>query len=151
MSNDSYQQATDLLTSVFEQTGLDLRVELRESTNGPVLDFDGSDADLLQAEGGELLDALQHLLNQAFGRNLDERQRFLLDVKGFRATREAELRAMAQHAASRVRDTGLAFTFGPMNAGERRVIHVALADNPDLQTESVGEGAERKVRVTLKK
>lgn len=151
MSQDNYQQAADLLASVFEQTGLDLNVELRQSADGPVLDFDGADADLLQAEGGELLDALQHLLNQAFGRSLEERQRFVLDVKGFRATREAELRAMAEHAASRVRDTGFAFTFGPMNAGERRVIHVALADNADLQTESIGEGSERKLRVSLKK
>jgi spoIIIJ-associated protein len=151
MSQETHQQAVDFLSSLFEQTGLDLQVELRETAEGPVLDFDGSDAGLLQAEGGELLEALQHLLNQAFGRSLEERQRFVLDVEGFRATREAELRAMAQHAAGRVRSTGLAFTFGPMNAGERRVIHLELAENADLQTESVGEGAERKLRVTLKK
>lgn len=151
MSQESPQQAADLLSSVFEQTGLDLFVELRQTPNGPVLDFDGSDADLLQAEGGELLDALQHLLNQAFGRSLEERHRFVLDVKGFRATREAELRAMAEHAAGRVRNTGVPFTFGAMTAGERRVIHLALAESTDLQTESIGEGAERKLRVSLKK
>jgi spoIIIJ-associated protein len=58
---------------------------------------------------------------------------------------------MAEHAAGRVRSTGLTFTFGPMNAGERRVIHLTLADSLDLQTESIGEGAERKLRVSLKK
>lgn len=151
MTQETYQQAAELLTSVFEKTGLDLQVELRETIDGPVLDVDGSDANLLQSEGGELLDALQHLLNQACGRGLQERQRFLLDVKGFRATREAELRAMAQHAAERVRTTSVPFTFGPMNAGERRVIHLTLAESADLQTESIGEGADRKLKVSLKK
>src|SRR5215510_10576314 len=137
----SYKNAADFLGAIFDQTGLNLQVELNEASNGPVLDFDGPDADLLQADGGELLDALQHLLNQAFGRDLQDRQRLVCDVKGFRATREAELRAMAKHAASRVRSTGLPFTFGPMNAGERRIIHLALADSEDLQTESMGEGS----------
>jgi len=151
MSQETYQRAADLLGAVFEQTGLQIEVELKETASGSVLDFDGSDAELLQAEGGELLDALQHILNQAFGRNLDEGERFVCDVKGFRATREAELRAMATHAAGRVRSTGMPFTFNPMNAGERRIIHLTLADSEDLETESIGEGADRKLRVSLKK
>ncbi len=146
----TYRDAADFLSAVFEQTGLGLRVELTEGSSGPVLDFDGPDADLLQAEGGELLDALQHLVNQAFSRDLQDRQRLICDVKGFRATREAELRAMAKHAAGRVRSTGLPFTFGPMNASERRIIHLALADSGDLQTESMGEGSERKLKVSRK-
>ncbi len=151
MMQESYKQAADFLGTIFEQTGLDLKIELKQTPGGSVLDFNGPDADLLQAEGGELLDALQHLINQAFGRNLEERQRLVCDVKGFRATREAELRAMANHAADRVRSTGFAFTFGPMNASERRTIHLALAASEDLQTESMGEGAERKLKVSLKR
>ena len=147
---DTYLQAADFLATVFEQTGLNLHVELKETSSGSVLDIDGPDAELLQAEGGELLEALQHLLNQAFGRSLEDRQRLICDVQGFRATREAELRAMANHAASHVRSTGLAFTFGPMNASERRIIHLTLADSEDLQTESVGEGSERKLKVSRK-
>jgi spoIIIJ-associated protein len=147
---DSFNQAAEFLSSVVEQSGLDLRVKLKPGPTGPIIDFDGPDAELLQSEGGELLDAFQHLINQAFGRGLEDGQRLVCDVQGFRATREAELRAMAHHAADRVRSTGSAFTFGPMNASERRVIHMALADSEDLQTESVGEGAERKLKVSLK-
>ena len=58
---------------------------------------------------------------------------------------------MALHAAAQVRATGNVFTFGSMNAQERRVIHVTLAESEDLETESVGEGADRKLRVGLKK
>jgi spoIIIJ-associated protein len=60
------------------------------------------------------------------------------------------LRAMARHAAQSVRKSGLAFTFGPMIANERRVIHLALSTEEDLHTESVGEGAARRLKVSLK-
>jgi spoIIIJ-associated protein len=72
------------------------------------------------------------------------------DVEGFRATREAELRAMAHHAADRVRATGAPFVFGEMNSSERRIIHLTLAECEDLFTESVGDGAARKLRVAPK-
>jgi spoIIIJ-associated protein len=68
-------------------------------------------------------------------------------VHGFRATREAELQAMANLAANRVRQTGMPFTFEPMSANERRIIHLTLADSADLFTESIGEGSDRKLRI----
>ena len=66
-------------------------VTVRAGLTGPVLDIDGSDAELLQAQTGELLEALQHLVNQVFGRSLEGSERLVCDVRGFRATREAEL------------------------------------------------------------
>jgi spoIIIJ-associated protein len=145
------QQASQFLESVFEGTGLQLNVRVKSGLTGPVLDIDGKDAELVQSQTGELLEALQHLINQVFGRNLDAGERLVCDVRGFRATREAELQAMAKLAASRVRETGVAFTFEPMNANERRIIHLTLAESDDLTTESVGEGSERKLRVGPKR
>jgi spoIIIJ-associated protein len=141
------QQAAEFLEDVFDKTGLQLRVELKRSIAGEVLDIEGDDADLLQAQTGELLEALQHLINQVFGRSLTGGSRLVCDVNGFRATREAELQAMANLAASRVRQTGMPFTFEPMSANERRIIHLTLADSEDLFTESIGEGSERKLRI----
>jgi len=60
------------------------------------------------------------------------------------------LRAMAEHAARQVRTTSSPFLFGPMDASERRVIHLSLAEEADLVTESVGEGHARRLRVALK-
>jgi spoIIIJ-associated protein len=123
---------------------------VKQGVAGEVLDIDGKDAELLQAQTGELLEALQHLINQVFGRSLAGGARLVCDVNGFRATREAELQAMANLAANRVRQTGVAFTFEPMSANERRIIHLTLADSPDLSTESIGEGSERKLRIVRK-
>lgn len=144
------QQAAAFLEDVFDMTGLQLQVAVKQGIAGEVLDIEGRDAELLQAQTGELLEALQHLINQVFGRGLTGSARLVCDVHGFRATREAELQAMAKHAANQVRQTGRAFTFEPMSANERRIIHLTLADSPDLFTESIGEGADRKLRIARK-
>ena len=143
-------QASNFLQTLFESSGLKIAVTTTESASECLLDLSGPDAELLQVEGGELLQAVQHLLNQAFGRSLADGQRLVCDVEGFRATREAELRAMANHAAEKVRSTGVPFVFGEMNGGERRIIHLTLAESEDLYTESVGDGPGRKLRVALK-
>jgi spoIIIJ-associated protein len=148
---EASQQAAEFLENVFDQTGLELSVAVKQGIAGEVLDIEGDDAELLQAQTGELLEALQHLVNQVFGRSLAQGERLVCDVNGFRATREAELQAMANLAASRVRQTGMPFTFQPMSANERRIIHLTLADSPDLFTESIGEGSERKLRIGPKR
>lgn len=148
--SEATQQAAEFLENVFATTGLQLQVNVKQSVSGEVLDIEGNDAEILQAQTGELLEALQHLINQIFGRSLSGGERLVCDVHGFRATREAELQAMANHAANRVRQTGTAFTFEPMSANERRIIHLTLADSPDLFTESIGEGSDRKLRISPK-
>ena len=117
--DETCERAGTFLQSLLEKAGFALEVSTEQAAGRCLLNLDGRDAELLQAEGGELLEALQHLVNQAFGRSLPPGQRIVCDVHGFRATRETELRAMALHAAAQVRATG-AFTFGSMNAKERR-------------------------------
>jgi len=144
-------QAKDFLDAILSGASFDLSTSVEQQQgSGCLLNIDGDDSSLLLNESGELLEALQHLLNQVFGRSLTKDERIICDVQGFRSTREAELRAMARHAAERVRATGVAFTFGPMNANERRVIHLTLSTDNDLHTESIGEGFNRRLKVSLK-
>src|ERR1044072_495830 len=88
------QQAAEFLDDVFDKTGLQLRVGVKHGIAGEVLDIEGHDAELLQAQTGELLEALQHLINQVFGRSLTGGARLVFDVNGFGAPREAELQAI---------------------------------------------------------
>jgi spoIIIJ-associated protein len=147
---EACNNARAFLESLFKGTGLDIGVVATETPAECLLDLSGPDAELLQVEGGELLQAVQHLANQAFGRTLPPEQRLVCDVEGFRATREAELRAMANLAADRVRSTGAPFIFGEMNSSERRIIHLTLAECEDLYTESINDGPVRKLRVAPK-
>jgi spoIIIJ-associated protein len=148
--NEVCQQAEQLLNSIFESGRFDVRATASESDLGCTLSIEGADCGLLLNQGGELLDALQQILNQAYGRTLPKGQRIVCDANNYRAAREAELRAMAEHAARQVRATSSAFVFGPMDASERRVIHLSLAEEADLVTESIGEGNARRLRVALK-
>ena len=148
--NEVCQQAEQLLNSIFESVRFDVRAAASESDLGCTLSIEGPDSGLLLNQGGELLDALQQILNQAYGRGLPKGQRIVCDANNYRAARETELRAMAEHAARQVRDTSSPFVFGPMDASERRVIHLSLAEEGDLVTESIGEGHARRLRVALK-
>src|SRR5947207_2422644 len=149
--NPNCEAPAEFLRSIIESAGLSLDVSVEDSDEGCRFNIGGADADLLISQGGEVLEALQHLINQAFVKELPRGQRVICDAESFRATREAELRAMAKHAAERVRSTGAPFMFGPMTANERRIIHLTLGDDSDLITESVGEGQARKLKVSLKK
>ena len=149
--NPNCERPTQFLSTIFASADLALKVSNEDTAEGCRLNIDGADADLLIGQGGELLDALQHLVNQVFLQVLPRGQRIICDAQSFRATREAELRAMAKHAAERVRSSGEPFSFGPMTANERRIIHLTLGDDKDLYTESIGEGQARKLRVSLKK
>jgi spoIIIJ-associated protein len=148
--NEVCQQAEQLLNSIFESARFDVRATASESDLGCTLSIEGADSGLLLNQGGELLDALQQILNQAYGRTLPRGQRIVCDANNYRAARESELRAMAEHAARQVRTTSSPFVFGPMDASERRVIHLSLAEEADLVTESIGEGNARRLRVALK-
>lgn len=145
---EACNNAKQFVNQLFDGLGLKLSATAQESLNGCLLEFEGPDSELLLSAGGELIEAVQHVVTQAFYRQLGPGQRIICDVDNYRATREAELKAMARHAADRVRASGLAFTFGPMMPSERRIIHLALADEDDLLTESVGDGTTRRLKVS---
>lgn len=146
-----YNLVETFLNDVFAHSGLELRATVNSSENHSLLlNIDGADAALLRGGGGEFLDALEHLLNQSFLRELSAEERILCDVHGFRAVRESELRAMAHHAAEQVRLTSRPFIFGHMNSSERRIIHLYLANESDIYSESIGQGSERRLKVSLK-
>src|SRR5664279_6401090 len=77
----------------------------------------------------------------------DEHDRVIFDCQNFRSARQNELRLSANVAADRVRQSGMPYAFAPMSSRERRLLHLALRDVPDLRTESAGEALQRYVVV----
>lgn len=148
--NETCEKAKDLVSDLISEMRFDLAVLAEWTGEGCVLNLSGHDAHFALAENGEMLDALEVILFQAFGRELDREHRFIVDADGFRQTRKAELHAMARFAGEQVRTNGRPFTFGILNSTERRIIHVSLQQEDDLTTESVGEGRERRLQVRLK-
>lgn len=148
--NETCQNAETFLSELVASLRFDLAVSSEWTDEGCVLNLSGDDAHFLLTENGEMLDALETLLFQIYGRELDREHRFICDAEGFRKTRRAELQAMARFAADNVRKSGRPFTFGVLNSTERRVIHMTLKEEEDLFSESVGNGRDRRLQVRLK-
>lgn len=148
--NEICQQAEAFLTDILKDFRFNLSVSSSWADDGCTLNLRGEDIPFLLNENGEMLDAFETLLFQIYGRELERTQRFICDADGFRQTRKAELQAMARFAAQNVRKNDRPFTFGVLNSTERRVIHLSLQEEPDLITESVGSGRDRRLQVRLK-
>ena len=138
--NETCDQAKDFLNGLVKDLGFDLDVSAEWTDEGCMLNLAGGDSHFALAENGELLDALETLLFQVYGRQLDREHRIIVDAEGFRKTRKAELHAMARFAADQVRKNGRPFTFGVLNN---------TSQESDLITESVGDGRDRRLQVRL--
>ena len=114
----------------------------------PVLvDIRGEDLSLLIGRRGESLAALQYITRLIVGKEIGTYAPIVIDVEGYRARRERQLRQLAQRMADQAVERGLTMTLEPMPPAERRIIHLELRDHPRVYTESVGEGEQRKVTV----
>ena len=134
------------------------RLKYRISANPPVtnelgdrpeivVDFSGPDSGLLLERNGELLRAFEHVALKVLRLESEEHERLSFDCLNFKALRAQELKMAAEVAAERVRKTGSPYQFAPMSARERRMLHLAMRELPDLRTESSGEAERRFVVV----
>jgi spoIIIJ-associated protein len=115
-----------------------------------VIDIMGDDLGLLIGRRGETLMAMQYLVNLIVTRRFPGRPGVTLDVEHYRHRREEQVVALAQRMADRVRQTGSAITLEPMTAAERRLVHLLFADDAELETNSIGEGENRKVVISAR-
>lgn len=116
-----------------------------------LLDIHGPDVGMLIGHRGETLAALQHITRLIVGQQLAKRVRLIVDVEGFKSRREKSLRRLAQRMAEQAVRTGRTVILEPMPPNERRIIHLALRDHPQVSTESIGEGERRKVTIIPKR
>ncbi|MCC6381307.1 MAG: KH domain-containing protein [Dehalococcoidia bacterium] len=115
-----------------------------------VIDISGDDLGLLIGRRGETLLALQYLVNLVVSARHPGKGGVSIDVEHYRHRREEQVVSLAQRMADRVRQTGAPITLEPMSAAERRLVHLALADDPELETNSIGEGDNRKVVISTR-
>lgn len=143
----------EFLRPVLDRAAFELSYDLRAAVNphpeveNPevIVNFSGPDVELLLANRGELLLALEHLSMEALRLPVEDHSLVSFDANHYRLLRVEELRMSALAAAEKVKRTRIPFHFNPMSSRERRVIHLALRGETDLRSESVGIGPSRAV------
>ena len=151
--DDHAMRARALLEELLTRMEVPCRVTVRrggQSASGApapvILDISGDDLGLLIGWRGETLRSLQTALNLMLGEDENsEGRRVVLDVERYRARREDQVRELALRLAVRVKRSGERYTLDPMHAYERRVVHMTLADDPGVRTESSGTEPARRV------
>ena len=147
------ETATEFLHALLEGMEIDAEITVREPETAAdgegrasaVLDIEGDDLGLLIGRRGSTLAALQYMVNVMLTRKMNSRVIVTVDVEHYHRRREETLQTLAQRMADRVSNSGRPMTLEPMPASERRIIHLALTEDQDVVTGSIGEGDERKI------
>lgn len=116
-----------------------------------VIDIKGEDLGLLIGRRGDTLLSLQYLVNLIVGRKFPGQGGVTIDVEHYRHRNEERIISLAKRMADRVRETGSPITLEPMSASERRLVHMTFADDPALETNSIGDGDNRKVVISARR
>ena len=151
--------AKEALEDILKRMKLRAHVELRsnveheaESDIPPIaLEVDGEDLGILIGRRGETLAALQYVMRLIVAHQQKARVPLTVDVEGYKQRRYGSLRELALRLAQKAVSTRQSMTLEPMPADERRIVHLALSVNPDVVTQSVGEGELRKVVIMPRK
>jgi spoIIIJ-associated protein len=144
------QNVTDFITAVVKAMGLGLEARVETTEDGTRINLQGEGAEALLARRGEGLQALQHIVDSAFRRQLGD-ERLLVDCMDYRRGKDNELRQMAKFLAEKAKNTGTEQSIGPLNAYERRLVHLAVAQVPGVTSESIGDAAVKTVTITASK
>ena len=122
-----------------------------EGATAPItLDRVGDDLGILIGRRGQTLSCLQSIVRLIVGHQTEAWVPIIVDVEGYKQRRYEALRALAWRIAEQVKVKGTPFTLEPMSAYERRIVHLSLAEHPDVTTQSIGEGETRKVVILPK-
>ena len=143
--------AKAIVGQLLARMGIRCSVSARSTPEAIVVDVSGRDLGVLIGWRGETLRALQTMTNLLASRRIGPEQRVIVDVERYRQRREHTVREIAYRAARQVKVTGDPITLDAMQPFERRAIHLALEDDPDVTTLSIGEEPDRRVVVGPKR
>ncbi len=147
MDDDLNGQIEQFVQAVTDAMGLELEVSVEPIEDGTRIVIAGDGCDVFVRRRAAGLDALQHLVNAAFRRQ-HPRRHIVVDCLDYRKGKDAELQETAVLLAGRARETGEPQEIGPLNPYARRIVHLAVAAEPDVSSESSGDAFMKTVVIT---
>ena len=151
MGDDLNDRILEFVKGATAAMGLALDATIEDTPDGPRVNLDGEEGELLLRHKAEALQALQHITSSIFRHELADDRRLVVDCMGFRKDKDAELRQMAHYLAERALRTGLEQKLGPLNPYERRIVHVTIAEHPSVTSESIGDAFMKTVLISARK
>jgi spoIIIJ-associated protein len=147
---DAVKGVTEILDTLLGLLGVLGKVEVLSDELPLALDIKGDDLGILIGRRGQTLASLEYITKLVVVGRLKAWLPLTVDVEGYKKRRHDSLQRLALYLAEQVKSRRCAITMEPMPANERRIVHLTLADDPDVTTQSIGEGDNRKVVILLK-
>jgi spoIIIJ-associated protein len=144
-------KAKMVLEDILNRLRVEATVELKEDSDLIFLDIKGDGSGLLIGRRGQTLNALQHIINKIASKDPQDKRQVIVDTESYRERRKELLISLAKRLSEKAKKKGVPITTGPLDASDRRIIHLALKDDEGLSTKSKGEGVYRRVVITPKK
>ena len=148
---DLHARVREFVGSTLSAMGVPLDITIEDTSDSVRINLSGDGGEVLLRRRAEALDALQHIVNTAFRRHLDGDRTFVVDCLDYRKAKDAELRQMAKFIMEKARSTGAPQEMGPLNPYARRLVHLTVAEDPQMASESIGDAFLKTVIISVRK
>lgn len=148
---DLQERVRGFLQRTLDAMGVSLEIDINDTPDSVRIDLSGEAGELLLRRRAEALDALQHLVNTAFRRELKDERTFVVDCLDYRKAKDAELRQMARFMMDKARSSGTPQEMGPLNPYARRLVHLTVAEDPHMSSESIGDAFLKTVIISVRR
>ena len=137
--NDLHARVTDFIDRTLTAMGIPLAIAVQDTPDSVRFDLSGDQGEVLLRRRAEALDALQHIVNTAYRRKLDADRTFVLDCLEYRKGKDAELKQMTRFVMEKAKTSRTPQEIGPLNPYARRLVHMTVAEDPEMTSESIGD------------
>ena len=145
------ERVRDFLQRTLAAMGVPLDIEIVDTSDSVRIQLPGEAGEVLLRRRAEALDALQHIVNTAFRRELKDDRTFVVDCLDYRKGKDAELKQMARFMMDKAKSSGAPQEMGPLNPYARRLVHLTVAEDPEMSSESIGDAFLKTVIISLRK
>jgi spoIIIJ-associated protein len=148
---DVHEKVARFVKDVVTAMGLALHVAVLDTPDGVRVELSGEGGEILLRRKAEALDALQQIVNTGFRRELNDDRSFVVDCMDYRKAKDAELRQMARFVMEKVKSSGMPQEMGPLNPYARRLVHLTVAEDPAMTSESIGDAYLKTVIISARR
>ena len=147
---DLHGRVSEFMQKTLGAMGVPLEIAIVDGPDSVRVELSGEGGELLLRRKAEALDALQHIVNTAFRRELKDDRSFVVDCLDYRKAKDAELKQMARFVMDKAKSTGTPQEMGPLNPYARRLVHMTVAEDAQMSSESIGDAFLKTVIISKK-